>query len=321
MKTRILGHTNIEVSAIGLGTMGMDHAYGPQKDRKEMITLLRKAVELGCNFFDTAVVYGEENEKLLGEAFEPIREQVVLATKFGIVGQEIIDGKPQNILNSQPDSIREQLAGSLKRLRTDTVDLYYQHRIDPNVEPETVATTMKELISEGKIKAWGLSNAPIEYIRRAYTICPVSAIENQYSMVWREPEKELFALCEELGMSFVAYSPLGNGFLTGKYSKETKFAEGDFRNFMGRFKPEVLGHNQVLLDIIADVAKRKDATSAQIVFAWELAQKPFIIPIPGTTKLHRLKENLAGAAIELSNEELKEINNALEKIDIDETHF
>ena len=258
---------------------------------------------------------------MLGEAFEPIREQIVLATKFGIVGQEIIDGKPQNILNSQPDSIREQLAGSLKRLRTDTVDLYYQHRIDPNVEPETVATTMKELISEGKIKAWGLSNAPIEYIRRAYTICPVSAIENQYSMVWREPEKELFALCEELGMSFVAYSPLGNGFLTGKYSKETKFAEGDFRNFMGRFKPEVLGHNQVLLDIIADVAKRKDATSAQIVFAWELAQKPFIIPIPGTTKLHRLKENLAGAAIELSNEELKEINNALKKIDIDETHF
>lgn len=258
---------------------------------------------------------------MLVEAFEPIREQVVLATKFGIVGQEIIDGKPQNILNSQPDSIRKQLAGSLKRLRTDTVDLYYQHRIDPNVEPETVATTMKELISEGKIKAWGLSNTPIEYIRRAHTICPVSAIENQYSMVWREPEKELFALCEELGMSFVGYSPLANGFLTGKYSKETKFAEGDFRNFMGRFKPEVLDHNQVLLDIIADVAKRKDATSAQIVFVRELAQKPFIIPIPGTTKLHRLKENLAGAAIELSNEELKEINNALEKIDIDETHF
>lgn len=321
MKKRTLGHTNIEVSAIGLGTMGMDHAYGPQKDQKEMVALLRKAVELGCNFFDTAVVYGEENEMLLGEAFEPIREQVVLATKFGIVGQEIVDDKPQNILNSQPESIREQLEGSLKRLRTDVIDLYYQHRVDPNVEPETVAETMKELIEEGKIKAWGLSNAPIDYIRRAHAVCPLSAIENQYSMVWREPEKELFALCEELGMSFVAYSPLGNGFLTGKYTKETKFPERDFRNFMGRFKPEVLDHNQALLDVIADVAKRKDATSAQIVFAWELAQKPFIIPIPGTTKLHRLEENLGGAAIELSDSELKEINDALDKIGVDETHF
>jgi aryl-alcohol dehydrogenase-like predicted oxidoreductase len=180
MKKRTLGHTNIEVSAIALGTMGMDHAYGPQKDRKEMIVLLRKAVELGCNFFDTAVVYGEENEMLLGEAFEPIREQVVLATKFGIVGQEIVDDKPQNILNSQPESIREQLEGSLKRLRTDVIDLYYQHRVDPNVEPETVATTMKELIEEGKIKAWGLSNAPIDYIRRTHAVCPLSAIENQW---------------------------------------------------------------------------------------------------------------------------------------------
>ena len=288
MKKRTLGHTNIEVAAIGLGTMGMDPAYGPQKDRKEMVALLRKAVELGCNSFDTAVVYGEENEMLLGEDFEPIREQ---------------------------------LEGSLKRLRTDVIDLYYQHRIDPNVEPETVAETMKELIEEGKIKAWGLSNAPIDYIRRAHAVCPLSAIENQYSMVWREPEKELFALCEELGMSFVAYSPLGNGFLTGEYTKDTKFPEGDFRNFMGRFKPEVLDHNQALLDVIADVAKRKDATSAQIVFAWELAQKPFIIPIPGTTKLHRLEENLGGAAIELSDSELKEINDALDKIGVDETHF
>jgi aryl-alcohol dehydrogenase-like predicted oxidoreductase len=258
---------------------------------------------------------------LLGEAFEPIREQVVLATKFGIVGQEIVDDKPQNILNSQPESIREQLEGSLKRLRTDVIDLYYQHRVDPNVEPETVATTMKELIEEGKIKAWGLSNAPIDYIRRTHAVCPLSAIENQYSMVWREPEKELFALCEELGISFVAYSPLGNGFLTGKYAKETKFPEGDFRNFMGRFKPEVLDHNQALLDVIANVAKRKDATSAQIVFAWELAQKPFIIPIPGTTKLHRLEENLGEAALELSDSELKEINDALDKIGVDETHF
>lgn len=321
MKKRTLGHTNIEVSAIGLGTMGMDHAYGPQKDRKEMIKLLQQAVALGCNFFDTAVIYGEENELLLGEAFESIREQVVIATKFGIVGQEIIDGKPKNILNNQPNAIREQLEGSLKRLKSEVIDLYYQHRVDPNVAPEIVAETMKELIKEGKIKAWGLSNAPIDYIRRAHAVCPLSAIENQYSMVWRKPENALFDLCEELGMSFVAYSPLGNGFLTGKYTKNTTFPEGDFRNFMGRFKPEVLDHNQALLNTIAAIAEQKHATSAQIVFAWELAQKPFIIPIPGTTNLRRLKENLDGANIELSQEELKEINEALDKLDIDETHF
>lgn len=321
MKKRTLGHTNIEVSAIGLGTMGMDHAYGPQKDRKEMIKLLQQAVALGCNFFDTAVIYGEENELLLGEAFESIREQVVIATKFGIVGQEIIDGKPKNILNNQPNAIREQLEGSLKRLKSEVIDLYYQHRVDPNVAPEIVAETMKELIKEGKIKAWGLSNASIDYIRRAHAVCPLSAIENQYSMVWRKPENALFNLCEELGMSFVAYSPLGNGFLTGKYTKNTTFPEGDFRNFMGRFKPEVLDHNQALLNTIAAIAEQKHATSAQIVFAWELAQKPFIIPIPGTTNLRRLKENLDGANIELSQEELKEINEALDKLDIDETHF
>lgn len=321
MKKRTLGHTNIEVSAIGLGTMGMDHAYGPQKDRKEMIKLLQQAVALGCNFFDTAVIYGEENELLLGKAFESIREQVVIATKFGIVGQEIIDGKPKNILNNQPNAIREQLEGSLKRLKSEVIDLYYQHRVDPNVAPEIVAETMKELIKEGKIKAWGLSNAPIDYIRRAHAVCPLSAIENQYSMVWRKPENALFDLCEELGMSFVAYSPLGNGFLTGKYTKNTTFPEGDFRNFMGRFKPEVLDHNQALLNTIVAIAEQKHATSAQIVFAWELAQKPFIIPIPGTTNLRRLKENLDGANIELSQEELKEINEALDKLDIDETHF
>lgn len=321
MEKRTLGHSNIEVSAIGLGTMGMDHAYGPQADRTEMMTLLRKAVELGCNFFDTAVIYGEENEMLLGEAFEPIRDQVVIATKFGITGQEIVDGEPQNVLDSRPDSIREQVEGSLKRLRTDVIDLYYQHRVDPNVSPETVAQTMKELIEEGKIRAWGLSNAPIDYIRRAHAVCPLSAIENQYSMVWRKPEEEIFDLCEELGLAFVAYSPLGNGFLSGKYSKDTQFAEGDFRNFMGRFQPETMKTNQEVLDVIADIAKRKNATSAQIVFAWELAQKPFIIPIPGTTKLHRLEENLDGASVQLSEAELKEINEALAKIDIDETYF
>ena len=211
MKKRMLGKSGIEVSAIGLGCMGMDHAYGKPADRDEMIKLIRKSVELGCNFFDTAVVYGESNEELLGEALAPIRDKMVIATKFGIIGQEIIDGKPQNILNSSPESIKEQLEGSLKRLKVDCIDLYYQHRVDPNVEPEVVAGVMKELIAEGKIKTWGLSNAPINYMKRAHSVCPLSAIENQYSMVWREPEKELFNLCEELGISFVAYSPLGNG--------------------------------------------------------------------------------------------------------------
>lgn len=318
---RELGNSGLKVSAIGLGCMGMDHAYGKPADRNEMITLIRKAVELGCNFFDTAVVYGEANEALLGEAVAPVRHKSVIATKFGITGQAVVNGRPQNILNSRPESIREQLEGSLKRLKTDYIDLYYQHRIDPNVVPEDVAETMKELMAEGKIKAWGLSNAPIEYMRRAHAVCPIAAIENQYSMMWREPEKELFDICEELGIAFVAYSPLGNGFLSGKYTKETKYDEGDFRSFMGRFKPEVMDQNQALLNLLADIAESKKATSAQIVLAWELAQKPFIIPIPGTTKLQRLEENLGAADIDLTIEELASINEALSKIDIDETHF
>lgn len=321
MKKRKLGHCNLEVSAIGLGCMGMDHAYGKPADRTEMVKLIRKAVELGCNFFDTAVVYGESNEELLGEALEPVRNEVVIATKFGITGQEIVDGTPQNIVNSSPESIKEQLEGSLKRLRVDCIDLYYQHRVDPKVEPEVVAVIMKELITKGKIKAWGLSNAPIDYIKRAHAVCPLAAVENQYSMVWREPEKELFDICEELGISFVAYSPLGNGFLSGKFTKDTKYEEGDFRGFMGRFKPEVMEHNQVLLDLIAKVAESKNATSAQIVLAWELAQKPYIIPIPGTTKLHRLEENLGAGNVELTVEEVASINEAISKIKIDETHF
>lgn len=321
MKKRMLGKSGIEVSAIGLGCMGMDHAYGKPADRDEMIKLIRKSVELGCNFFDTAVVYGESNEELLGEALAPVRDKVVIATKFGIVGQEVIDGKPENILNSSPECIREQIEGSLKRLKVDCIDLYYQHRVDPNVEPEVVAGVMKELIAEGKIKTWGLSNAPIDYMKRAHNICPLSAIENQYSMVWREPEKELFNLCEELGISFVAYSPLGNGFLSGKYTKDTKYEEGDFRNFMGRFKPEVMDRNKDLLYLISEVAEKKNVTCAQIVLAWELAQKPFIIPIPGTRKLNRLEENLGGADVELTKEELDSLNEALSKLDIDETHF
>lgn len=321
MKTRVLGQ-GLEVSAIGLGCMGMDHAYGAPADREEMVKLIRRAVELGCNFFDTAVVYGEANEVLLGKALEIYkREDVIIATKFGIYGQVMVDGSPQNQLNSKPDSIRKQLEGSLERLGVDYIDLYYQHRIDPEVEPEVVAGVMKELMAEGKIRHWGLSNAPLDYLRRAHAVCPVTCIENQYSMVFREPEKEIFQVCEELGVGFVAYSPLGNGFLSGKYDANTQYPEGDFRNKMGRFSPEVMQKNQALLDLLKGIADSKNATSAQIVLAWELAQKPWIVPIPGTTKMHRLEENLGGAAIELSLQELQEINAALDTLDIDETHF
>ena len=321
MKKRTLGR-DLEVSAIGFGCMGMDHAYGAPADRNEMIKLIRKAVDLGCNFFDTAVVYGESNEELLGNALEIYnREEVVIATKFGIIGQSVIDGKPLNILDSKPESIRNQLEGSLKRLKVDYIDIYYQHRIDPEVEPENVAKVMKELIEEGKIKYWGVSNAPIDYIRRAHAICPITCVENQYSMVFREAENELFNVLEELNIGFVAYSPLGNGFLSGKYNKDTKYQEGDFRNNMKRFSLEVMERNQVLLDLLKEIAERKNATSAQIVLAWELAQKEYIVPIPGTTKLHRLEENLGGVAINLTREEVQEINEALDSIEIDESHF
>ena len=320
-KTRILGQ-GLEVSAIGLGCMGMDHAYGAPADREEMIKLIRHAVTLGCNFFDTAVVYGEANEVLLGKALEIFpRDEVIIATKFGIYGQEIVDGKPQNILNSKPDSIREQLEGSLKRLGVDYIDLYYQHRVDPEVEPEIVASVMKELIAKGKIKHWGLSNAPLDYLKRAHAVCPVTCIENQYSMVFRQPEKEVFKVCEELNVGFVAYSPLGNGFLSGKYTPATKYAEGDFRNNMGRFNPEVMKRNQALLDLVQEIAERKNATSAQIVLAWEINQKDLIVPIPGTTKIHRLEENLGAMEVELTEQEMAAINQALDNLDIDETHF
>lgn len=320
-KTRILGQ-GLEVSAIGLGCMGMDHAYGAPADREEMIKLIKHAVTLGCNFFDTAVVYGEANEVLLGKALEIFpRDEVIIATKFGIYGQEIVDGKPQNILNSKPDSIREQLEGSLKRLGVDYIDLYYQHRVDPEVEPEIVASVMKELIAKGKIKHWGLSNAPLDYLKRAHAVCPVTCIENQYSMVFRQPEKEVFKVCEELNVGFVAYSPLGNGFLSGKYTPATKYAEGDFRNNMGRFNPEVMKRNQALLDLVQEIAERKNATSAQIVLAWEINQKDWIVPIPGTTKIHRLEENLGAMEVELTEQEMAAINQALDNLDIDETHF
>ncbi|MEK4040931.1 aldo/keto reductase [Paenibacillus sp. FSL L8-0493] len=321
MQMRKLGNSGLEVSAIGLGCMGMDHAYGKPADRNEMVKLIRRAVELGCNFIDTAAFYGESNEELVGEALAPLRDQVVIATKFGILGQEAVDGQPQLIFNSTPDSIRKQIEDSLKRLKVNCIDLYYQHRVDPNVEPEAVAETMKDLIAEGKIKTWGVSNAPIDYMKRAHAVCSITATQNQYSMMWREPEKELFELCEELGIAFIAYSPLGNGFLSGKYTKETKYDEGDYRSFMGRFKPDVIDHNQVLLDLITQVAESKNATPAQVVLAWELAQKPYIIPIPGTTKLNRLEENLYGADLKLTKEDVDRLNEALSKMEIDSTHF
>ena len=321
MKMRKLGGQGLLVSEMGLGCMGMDHGYGQSADREAMTTLIHKAIELGCNLFDTAPIYGFENEELLGNALKDQRKNVVIATKFGVLDMALVDGQPVPVLDSSPASIREQLDGSLQRLQTDYIDLFYQHRVDPKVEPEVVAQTMKELIAEGKIKYWGISNAPADYIRRAHAVCPVSAIEDQYSMMWRKPEQDLFPMCDELGIGFMAYSPLGNGFLSGKVAQNTEYQEGDFRGQMGRFKPEVMAQNQALLDLIAEIAERKNATSAQVVLAWELAQRSYIVPIPGTTKLHRLEENFKGAEVELSAQELADINNALAKLDINETFF
>ena len=321
MKMRKLGSQGLLVSEMGLGCMGMDHGYGQSADREAMTTLIHKAIELGCNLFDTAPIYGFENEELLGNALKAHRKNVVIATKFGVLDMALVDGQPVPVLDSSPASIREQLDGSLQRLQTDYIDLFYQHRVDPKVEPEVVAQTMKELIAEGKIKYWGISNAPADYICRAHAVCPVSAIEDQYSMMWRKPEQDLFPMCDELGIGFMAYSPLGNGFLSGKVAQNTEYQEGDFRGQMGRFKPEVMAQNQALLDLIAQIAASKNATSAQVVLAWELAQKPYIVPIPGTTKLHRLEENFKGAEVELSAQELADINDALAKLDINETFF
>ncbi len=320
MHKRTLGNGQA-VSAIGLGCMGMDHAYGKPAPRKDMVRLLHHAVDLGCTFFDTAVVYGEANEALLGEAFSSLRDRVVLATKFGITGQRIENGQPVNLLDSRPVSIRLQVEGSLRRLKSDHIDLCYQHRVDPHVEPEDVADTMKELIREGKIRGWGLSNAPEDYIRRAHAVCPLATVQNQYSMMWRDPEQGLFDLCAALHIAFVAYSPLGNGFLSGRFTSKTVYGEGDFRGFMGRFRPEVMERNKALLDLVRDLAQSRQATPAQIVLAWELAQRPFIIPIPGTTSCERLEENLGAARIEFSADECTAINEALAKVNVDKTYF
>ncbi|AND79237.1 aldo/keto reductase [Streptococcus pantholopis] len=319
MTKRRLGK-NLEVSSIGFGIMGMDHAYGAPKDRKEMIKLIHQAFDLGCYFFDTAPVYGVANEILLGQAIKG-HPDAVIATKFGIIGMTAVNGLIKQEFNSSPESIRRQVEDSLRRLEVESIDLYYQHRIDPAVEPEIVADTMGQLIKEGKIKHWGTSNAPIDYVRRAHAITPITAMENQYSMVYRSPEKDVFPLCEELGIGFVAYSPLGNGFLSGRYSAETVFEDGDFRNTMGRFKAEVIAKNQVLLDFLKDFAGQKHLTPAQLVLAWELGQKNYIVPIPGTTKSYRLKENLATMSVQLTDAEMAEINQALDTFEIDETHF
>ncbi|AGY81692.1 MULTISPECIES: aldo/keto reductase [Carnobacterium] len=312
MQKRKLGKNGLEVSAMGLGCMGMSHGYGPASDKKEMISLIHAAIDRGVTFFDTAEVYGPYvNEELLGEALAPFKGKVVIATKFGIQ----MAGNKQ-VLDSSPEQIRKSVEGSLKRLKVDTIDLYYQHRVDPNVQIEEVARVLQELIKEGKVKHWGLSESGIETIRRAHAVQPVAAVQSEYSMMWRSPEKELLPTLEELGIGFVPFSPLGKGFLTGKIDKKATFDNSDFRSIVPRFKADNMEANQVLIELIEKVAARKDVTSAQIALAWVLAQKPWIVPIPGTRKLERLEENLGAAEIKLTQIELNDLNNALSKIEI-----
>ncbi len=316
MKKRMLGKSDLEVSAIGLGCMGMSFAYGPVPDRKEMISLIRKAVELGITFFDTAEVYGPYiNEELVGEALSPMRDKVVIATKFGF-NTDIKCGKQLPGLNSKPEHIKEAAEASLKRLRTDVIDLFYQHRVDPNVPIEDVAGAVKDLIQQGKVKHFGLSEAGVKTICRAHVVQPVTALQSEYSLWWRKPEEEIIPTLEELGIGFVPFSPLGKGFLTGKIDENTKFDKTDFRNIVPRFTEENRKANQALVDQLGKIAEQKNATPAQISLSWLLAQKPWIVPIPGTTKLHRLEENIGAAAITLTLEELGEIDSALEEIKI-----
>jgi aryl-alcohol dehydrogenase-like predicted oxidoreductase len=312
MQKRLLGKSGLEVSAIGLGCMGMSYGYGPASDKKEMISLIHAAVERGVTFFDTAEVYGPYvNEELVGEALAPFKGKVVIATKFGI---KMVNGK--QVLDSKPETIRQSVEGSLKRLNVETIDLYYQHRVDPNVPIEEVAGVVQDLIKEGKVRYWGLSEAGVETIRRAHAVQPLTAVQSEYSMMWRSPEEELLPTLEELGIGFVPFSPLGKGFLTGKIDKNTTFVSSDFRSIVPRFKPENLEANQVLVDLIKKIAARKNATPAQIALAWVLAQKPWIVPIPGTRKLERLEENLGALDVELTPEELSDLNDALSKIEI-----
>lgn len=317
MQKRVLGKSGLEVSALGLGCMGMSFSYGPPRDRQEMIALLRTAVERGVSFFDTAEVYGPfANEKLVGEALAPLRDQVVIATKFGFN----TDVDPRGMsgaapaLNSRPEHIRQVAEASLKRLRIDVIDLFYQHRVDPDVPIEEVAGAVKELIREGKVKHFGLSEAGVQTIRRAHAVQPVAAVQNEYSLWWRRPEEELLPVLEELGIGLVAYSPLGKGFLTGKMDAGTTFDSSDFRSILPRFTHEALQANQAMIDLLATIAAQKQATPAQIALAWLLAQRRWIVPIPGTTRLERLEENIAAVAIELTGDDLAEIDRAAAQI-------
>src|SRR5712692_6895809 len=313
MQKRKLGKSNLEVSALGLGCMGMSFGYGPPKDKQEMISVIRSAVELGVTFFDTAEVYGPfTNEELVGEALAPLREQVVIATKFGFKFDS--ETGKQAGLDSRPEHVKQVAEASLKRLRTNVIDLFYQHRVDPDVPIEDVAGAVKELIQEGKVKHFGLSEAGVQTIRRAHTVQPVTALQSEYSLWWREPEAEVIPTLEELGIGFVPFSPLGKGFLTGKINENTKFDSFDFRNIVPRFTPEARKANQALVDLLARIAERKKATPAQIALAWLLAQKPSIVPIPGTTKLARLEENIGATAVELTPEDLRQIGSAISKI-------
>jgi aryl-alcohol dehydrogenase-like predicted oxidoreductase len=310
MQKRKLGKSNLEVSALGLGCMGLSYGYGPATDKQNAITLIRTAFERGVTFFDTAEAYGPfTNEELVGEALAPFRGRVVIATKFGFEG-----GKVEAGLNSRPENIKAVAEASLKRLKTNRIDLFYQHRVDPNVPIENVAGTVKELIQAGKVKHFGLSEAGVQTIRRAHAVQPVTALQSEYSLWWREPEKEVLPALEELGIGFVPFSPLGKGFLTGAINENTTFDSTDFRNIVPRFTREARKANQSLVKLLGEIAARKRVTPAQIALAWLLAQKPWIVPIPGTTKLHRLEENIGAAEVELTRDDLRDIDSALANI-------
>src|SRR5579859_2398192 len=312
MQKRKLGKSGLEVSALGLGCMGMSYAYGPAPDKKQMIALLHQAVERGITFFDTAEAYGPfANEELLGEALAPLHDKLVIATKFGFPG-----GLANQGLDSRPENIRNVADAALKRLKTGVIDLFYQHRVDPKVPIEDVAGTVKDLIRAGKVKHFGMSEAGVATIRRAHAVQPVTALQSEYSLWWREPEREILPALEELGIGFVPFSPLGRGFLTGAISDKTEFDKSDFRNIVPRFTAEARKANQALVDALGRIADQKKATKAQIALAWLLAQKPWIVPIPGTTKLHRLEENLGGAGVELTVDDLKAIHDAISAIDV-----
>lgn len=317
MEKRKLGTSGLEVSAIGLGCMGMSFGLGPAKDKQEMISLIRSAVEKGVTFFDTAEVYGPfTNEELVGEALAPMREQVVIATKFGFNIDPDGTQHKSPPLNSRPEHIKEVAEASLRRLKTDYIDLFYQHRVDPDVPIEDVAGAIKDLIDEGKVRHFGLSEAGVEVIRRAHAVQPVTALQSEYSLWWREPEAEILPALEELGIGFVPFSPLGKGFLTGKIDENTTFDSTDFRNTVPRFSPEARKANQALVDLIGEFAAQKKATPAQIALAWVLAQKPWIAPIPGTTKLHRLEENLGAVDVELTADDFREIENITSRVEV-----